>query len=308
MEEQKSIWLDGELVPWEEATLHVQSYGLLLGIGFFEALRCYETDEGPALFRLQDHLRRLGETMHTYLRPLPRPLDEIGAACKDVLRDNGLTQGYVRIVVFLGAGENPVAAPFRTAVVATASGAYVALPDEGGSHAMISSIQRPTVNSIPPAAKATGQYLNATLAQIEAMTSGYDAAILLNAAGNVVDGWVNNIFAVRDGRLRTPPISAGALAGITRATAMTLAGEQGIPVSEEELVRTDLYNADEVFLTGTQAGIVPVISVDRRQVGEGRPGPVTKALVDAYGDVVHGRTDAHAEWRELVGVAQPAGA
>lgn len=301
MEQQQKIWLDGELVPWKEANVHVTSYGMLLGIGFFEALRCFETESGSALFRPHDHLRRLEDTAHTYMRPLQRSRADLLRACKDVLNANELKQAYLRVLVFLGEGENPVAAEFRTAVIATASGPYMSMPAEGGVSAKISSIQRPTVNSIPPAAKATGQYLNATLAQLDAMAAGYEVAILQNQAGMVVDGWINNVFSVRDGKLRTPPVSAGALAGITRDSVITLARDRDLPVVEADLIRTDLYTADEVFLTGTQAGIVPVVSVDRRQVGDGKPGELTRRLGDAFEDAIHGRDEDHSKWLEAVG-------
>jgi branched-chain amino acid aminotransferase len=300
MEEQKTIWLDGAMTPWRDAAIHITSYGILLGIGYFEALRCFETPAGPALFRLTDHLNRLRETAHTYLATPPYSTEELAAACKAVLVENGLSEGYVRVLMVLGEGENPALAKYRTAIIATAGGPYMELPDEGGMHAKITGIQRPAPNVIPPAAKATGQYLNAYLAQAEAILGGYQNALLLNASGHVVDSWIHNVFTVKGGVLRTPPIHAGALAGITRATVSTLARERDIEVQEVNLVRTDLYNADELFLTGTQAGIIPVISVDRRQVGTGKPGPITETLIELFGDVVHGKVPAHAHWCELV--------
>lgn len=300
MEQQKTIWLDGDMTPWNEAAIHVTSYGVLLGIGYFEALRCFETPAGPALFRLTDHLNRLTETAHTYLATPPYSTEELADACKAVLVENALTEGYVRVLMVLGEGENPALAKYRTAIIATAGGPYMELPDDGGMHATITGIQRPGPNVIPPAAKATGQYLNAYLAQAEAMLGGYQNALLLNASGHVVDSWIHNVFTIKGGALQTPPIHAGALAGITRATVSTLARDRGIEVKEENLLRTDLYNADEIFLTGTQAGIIPVISVDRRQVGAGKPGAITLDLIELFDDVVHGRVSTHAHWCELV--------
>lgn len=301
MSKEKVIWLDGELVPWDEATIHVTSYGLYFGIGFFEAIRTFDTPAGPAFFRLADHLKRLSDTAHTYLATLPYSQSDLIAACKRVVRGNDLAECLVRPIVFLGDGDHPLAAKWRATVIAMARGPYVSLPDEGGIHAKISSFHRMSANALPPAAKATGQYLNAYLAQSDALGAKYDDALLLNEHGHVVDGWVHNIFVVRDGVLRTPPVSAGALAGITRDTMITLAREQGLTCVEENLVRTDLYNADEVFLTGTSAGLVPVISVDRRTVGDGKPGELSRTLADMFGDIVHGRVDTHAEWLEPVG-------
>lgn len=301
MAKEKVIWLDGELVPWDDANIHVTSYGLYFGIGFFEAIRTFDTPDGPAFFRLDDHLKRLANTAHTYLAKLPYSASDITAACKQTVKANGLTECLVRPIVFLGDGDHPLAAKWRATVIAMSRGPYVTLPDEGGVHTKISSFHRMSANSFPPAAKATGQYLNAYLAQSDALGAKYDDALLLNEHGHVVDGWVHNVFVVRDGVMRTPPVSAGALAGITRDTVITLAREQGLTCVEENLVRTDLYNADEVFLTGTSAGLVPVISVDRRTVGDGKPGEVSRTLADMFGDIVHGRVDLHPEWREPVG-------
>ncbi|MBB5802999.1 branched-chain amino acid aminotransferase [Saccharothrix ecbatanensis] len=300
MEQQQVIWYDGELVPWSSAQTHITSYGLMLGIGFFEAFRCFETKDGPALFRVDDHLRRLHESGHTYLRTFPYSSEQLKAACKEVVRANGLSECYLRVLVFLGEGANPATTPFRTAVIATTAGPYVNEPDANGFHAKISNVQRPAPSALPFTAKATGQYLNASLALIDALAGGYDSAILLNQSGHVVDGYIHNIFAVRRGVLRTPPVSSGALAGITRDTVLRVAEELDIPVEVEDILPAELYNADEVFLTGTQAGIMPIASVDRRKVGDGKPGAVARALSAAVDDVVHGRTQAHADWLEPV--------
>jgi branched-chain amino acid aminotransferase len=297
----KLLWLDGALVPWDEATLHVSSHGLHYGIGFFEGVRCYSTPDGPAIFRLSDHLRRLARSAATYLVQLPYPLEELAEACRAVVRENGLEACYLRPIVFLGEGPSPVAAPFRTAVIALADFPLLATSAQGGgAQAKVVSFQRMAPNAIPPAAKATGQYLNSYLAQTEALTSGYDEAILLNAHGYVTDGWAHNLFVVCDGVLRTPPVADGALPGIVRATVLTLAAEADIPAREERLVRTDLYHAEECFLTGTAAGIVPVVTVDRRPVGAGRPGPLTERLAARFADVTGGRVADHPEWREAV--------
>jgi branched-chain amino acid aminotransferase len=296
----KSIWLDGELVDWDKATVHVTSFGLHYGLGFFEGVRCYSTPAGPAIFRLADHVRRLRRSMAVYGFELPVPEEELASACKQVVSANGLTDCYLRPIVFLGDGPNLIEAEFRTAVIASEDGPLIGPPKESGASARISSFRRMSPNSIPPAAKATGQYLNSILAASEALMSGADEAIMLNESGQVTDGWAHNVFAVTDGALVTPPVSAGALPGITRETIMTLAAEDGIEVRAQDMVRSDLYLADECFLTGTAAGVVPVISVDDRSIGAGKPGPVTTALRDRLAEVMHGTgtVDTHPEWRE----------
>jgi branched-chain amino acid aminotransferase len=296
----KAIWMDGKLVDWDEATVHVTSFGLHYGIGFFEGIRCYPTPAGPAIFRLTEHVERLRRSMAIYGFELPYPVEELVQACKQVVSVNGLTDCYVRPIVFLGEGDNPIVAEFRASVIATEQGPLGGAGKEAGVRACISSFRRMSPNSIPPTAKATGQYLNSFLAEVEAISSGYEEAIMLSDSGQVSDGWAHNVFAVIGGVLVTPPISAGVLPGITRETIMTLAAEDGIEVRVGDLVRSELYLADECFLTGTAAGVVPVISVDGRNIGPGKPGPLTVGLRDRLAQVVHGAVDAHPEWRESV--------
>ncbi|HEY0697417.1 MAG TPA: branched-chain amino acid transaminase, partial [Micromonospora sp.] len=294
------VWLDGALVDASAATVHVSAHGLHYGMGFFEGVRCHGTPEGPAIFRLTDHLRRMARSAATYLVQLPYSVDDLAEACRSVIRANGLTDSYLRPIAFVGPGPNPLQAKYQVAVLASPNGPLVGGPKDTGVQAKISSFQRMPSHVIPPAAKATGQYLNSYLAQMEALTSGFDEAILLNTEGQVTDGWAHNLFAVRDGVLRTPPLSSGALEGVVRDTVLTLAREAGIPTREETLVRTDLYHADECFLTGTAAGIVPVVGVDRRPVAAGKVGSITQQLLSRYADVTTGRTSDHPEWRELV--------
>lgn len=294
----RTIWLDGELTGWDDATVHVTTCGLHYGIGFFEGIRCHMTSGGPAIFRLTDHLDRLQRSAAIYGVTLPFSVEDLAAACKLVVTANRLTDCYLRPIVFLGEGPNPLTARFRSAVIATAESPLVEDPKPDGVKAIISSFHRLSANSIPPTAKATGQYLGSFIAQNEALRSGADDAIMLNADGYVADGWAHNIFVLRDGVLVTPPLISGVLPGITRDTVLTLAAEDGIATGEHDLVRTDLYLADEVFLTGTAAGIVPVSAVDGRVIGTGKPGPVTSLLTDLLADVVTGRSGAHGEWRE----------
>ncbi|SCG54308.1 branched-chain amino acid transaminase [Micromonospora halophytica] len=295
------VWLDGSLVDWDDAQVHVSAHGLHYGIGFFEGVRCHGTPQGPAIFRLTDHLRRLARSAGTYLVRLPYSVDDLAEACRAVVRANGLTDAYLRPIVFLGPGPSPLTAPYRVAVLASTDGPLAGGTKEHGVKAKVASFQRMPSHVLPPAAKATGQYLNSYLAQMEALTSGYDEAILLNTEGHVTDGWAHNLFVVRDGELRTPHLASGALEGVVRDTVLTLAAETGVPVRADVLVRTDLYHADECFLTGTAAGIVPVLSVDGRPVGSGKVGPVTQRIATAYADLTTGRDTAHPEWRELVG-------
>lgn len=296
----KFAWLDGELVDWSDATVHVTTLALHYGIGFFEGIRCHDTPDGPAFFRLGDHLRRLARSAAVYGVALPHTAGELAQACRQVVLRNGLTDCYLRPLVFLGAGPNPLQAPFRCSVTASATGPLVGPPKEGGVRAQISTFQRYGANTLPPAAKASGQYLNAFLAQRAAIQAGYGEAILLNEAGFVADGWAHNVFVVADGELVTPPVWSGGLPGITRDTVLRLAAEQGIPVAERPLARSDLYLADECFLTGTAAGVVAVSSVDDRVLLCGAPGPVTRTVADLVTAVAAGATEAHPEWREYV--------
>ncbi|MEO3780298.1 branched-chain amino acid transaminase [Micromonospora sp. B11E3] len=295
------VWLDGSLVDWDDAHVHVSAHGLHYGIGFFEGIRCHGTPQGPALFRLTDHLRRLARSAATYMVSLPYTVDDLAEGCRAVIRANGLTDSYLRPIVFLGPGPNPLTAPYRVAIIASPNGPLVGGSKDHGVKAKVSSFQRMPSHVLPPAAKATGQYLNSYLALQEALTSGYDEAIMLNTEGHVTDGYAHNIFVVRDGELRTPTLASGALEGVVRDTVLTIAGEDGIPTRTDVLVRTDLYHADECFLTGTAAGIVPVLNVDGRTVGSGKVGPVTQQLAARYNDLTTGGNTAHADWRELVG-------
>jgi branched-chain amino acid aminotransferase len=294
--ETKFIWLDGEFVSFAAATVHVTNFALHYGIGFFEGIRCHGTPRGPALFRLGDHLRRLRRSAAIYDVTLPHSLDVLADACRQSVVRNGLTDCYVRPLVFLGEGPNPLAAPFRCAVIASGHGPLVGPPKERAARAKISSFQRYGGNALPPAAKATGQYLNAFLGQGEVLRSGYDEAIFLNEAGLITDGWAHNVFVVSDGELATPPLWAGGLAGITRDSVIRLATGLGIPVAERPLARSDLYVADECFLTGTAVGMIPVSSVDGREVGDGQIGPVTKRVEDELTATVTGASTAHPEW------------
>ncbi len=300
--EVEKIWMDGELVDWKDAKIHVLTHTLHYGSGVFEGIRAYETSRGTAVFRLADHIRRLYQSAFIYRKEIPYTQEQLVEATKQVIRANGLSSCYIRPIVFRGYGEmglNPLAAPVEVVIAVWPWGTY--LGEEGIKHgvrAKISSFRRNDVNHIPPAAKACGQYLNSILAKIEVTESGYDEAILLNNNGFVADGSGENVFMVRRGVLYTPPTSSGALEGITRDTIIRLAEDMDIPFRERDLVRTDLYLADEAFFTGTAAEVVPIREVDDRELGE--PGPVTRKLQDAFFAIVHGDDGRYDNWLEYV--------
>jgi branched-chain amino acid aminotransferase len=298
--EQKFIWLDGDLVEWADANVHVSTHALHYGIGFFEGIRSHATRKGPALFRLADHLRRLENSAAIYGIGLPFSVADMSSACHQVVSANGLSDCYLRPLVFLGPGPNPVTAPLRCAVMASAHGPLAGAPKTGGAKAQISAFQRYAANVLPPAAKASGQYLNSFLGQTAALRSGYDEAIFLSEAGFVADGWASNVLIVANGELVTPPLWTGGLPGITRDSVLRLAAEDGMTVAERPLVRSDLYLADEVLLTGTAIGVKAVESVDGRSMRAGSPGPVTTRLAELLAAAVTGQSGTHPEWLEYV--------
>ena len=296
------IWMDGEYVDWDQATVHVLTPSLHYGWGVFEGIRCYETSQGAAVFRLTDHLRRLFRSAKIYHMDPPVSLEGSVKVVKDLVAVNGLRECYVRPIVYLGYGEmglNPLGSPVRMAVACWPWGAY--LGEESfstGVRVKVSSWRRLDPNIIPPAAKATGQYLNSSLAKAEAVKAGYDEGVLLNAQGHVTDGSGENLFVVRDGVVCTPPLAAGCLAGITRDSVMHIAASEGIRVVEADLVRTDLYLADEAFFTGTAAEVVPIREVDDRVLGD--PGPITRRLQEVFTAATTGRDERYRDWVEPV--------
>jgi branched-chain amino acid aminotransferase len=296
----KIVWMDGHLVPWADAQVHVSCHGLNYGLGFFEGIRCQATPAGPAIFRLADHVSRLIRSASIYRITLPYSAAQLAGACKSVVRENSLDECYLRPITFLGENPDPFAAIWHVAIMALDTGPLVGEPSPDPRTAKVVSVARISANALPSAAKATGQYLNSFLAQVEARDSGCQDAILLNEHGTVSDAWAHNLFTVKEGVVMTPPGSAGILPGVTRASLLQLAAEAGLPVREQELTRTDLYVADECFLSGTAAGVTPLAAVDGRPVGDGQPGPVTRKLARMLSDVARGRVPDHPEWRELV--------
>lgn len=301
MQPTEKIWMNGELVDWEEARIHVASHGLHYGSGVFEGIRCYDTARGPAVFRLRDHLERLERSAKVLYMDLPYSVEELRQATHELIAANGLASCYVRPLAFYGYGELGVATagnPVDVIILSFPWGAYLGEESQrSGITATISSWERVGPNVIPHVAKATGIYLNSMLATTEARRAGYDEAIMLTRDGYVADGPGENIFVVADGVLRTPPLSMSILPGITRDTIIQLARELGHRVEETLLIRTDLYLADEVFMVGTATEVAPVRAVDDRELGVG---PVTRELQQAYVDVVHGRSERWSDWLDVV--------
>jgi branched-chain amino acid aminotransferase len=302
MNETEKIWMNGELVDWADAKIHVATHGLHYGTGVFEGIRCYETERGPAIFRLRDHMKRLVESAKLLYMEIPYSLEELDAAVLDTVGANGLQQCYIRPIAYVGYGElgvNPGENPVDVSVLAWPWGAY--LGEDGqknGITAKISSWQRIGPNVIPHVAKATGIYLNSMLATTEARRGGYDEAIMLTEQGMVADGPGESIFVVKNGKISTPDLSASILTGVTRDSVMQIAADLGYELQEKQIIRTELYLADEVFMTGTAAEIVPLRAIDDIEIG--KPGPVTQAIQQAYADAVRGRSERWAHWLEYV--------
>ena len=307
MQETEKIWINGELVDWADAKVHVGVHGLHYGTGVFEGIRCYDTAKGPAVFRLDEHLRRLADSARLLYMELPYTLEELRAACHELLGVNGIPEVYLRPFAYYGYGELGVSTrgnPVDVAIMSWPWGAY--LGEDGqrnGIRAKISTWQRVGANVIPHVAKATGIYLNSMLAVSEAQRAGYDEAILLTAEGYVADGSGENIFVVKDGLITTPPLSTSILPGITRDSVIQIAQDLGYVVEEGNVIRSDLYLADEIFMTGTAAEVTPVRSVDDHEVGVG---PVTLELQKAYLDTVRGKSERWSHWLDRVTVGEKA--
>ena len=297
------IWHNGELKPWQDANVHVMAHGLHYGSSVFEGIRCYETPDGPAFFRLGDHLKRLANSAKLYRIESPWPMDEIEHACHAVTAANGLDSAYLRPIIYRGYGSLGVAPsadlPVEAAIAAMKWGAY--LGEEGLAHGVdvcVSSWQRVAPNTIPAGAKAGGNYLSGQLVSMEAKGLGFHEGIGLGTDGLLSEGGGENLFLVSEGKLYTPPAAASILSGITRDTLITLAEHAGLEVIEQGLPREMLYFCDEAFFTGTAAEVTPIRSVDRRPVGDGTRGPITHMLQDAFFGLFDGRTRDDWGWLE----------
>ncbi len=304
MQPTKYIWMDGEFVDWDDATIHVLSHGLHYGTGAFEGIRAYETDRGPAVFRLTEHIERLARSCKALGIPIEWSVDEIVKASKELFSANGLVSGYIRPLVFYGTGSmglNPAGASVHTMIATWEWGAY--LGEDGvtnGIRVKVSSWRRIGHDSLMPNAKLTGGYVNSVQAKQEALRGGYDEAIMLNTDGFVAEGSGENLFLIRDGVVRTPSLASGVLEGLTREAVITMLRDDGYEVIEEAVTRTDLYYADEMFMTGTAAEVTPIREVDDRPVGDGRPGPVTKRAQEMFMDAVTGANERYADWLDYI--------
>ena len=300
MRATEKIWMNGELVDWADAKVHVGAHGLHYGSGVFEGIRCYETDSGPAVFRLTDHLQRLHQSAALLHMELPYSVEELRLASHELIGVNGLSECYLRPLAYYGYGElgvHPGTNPVDVVLMTWPWGTYLgedALTK--GIRAKVSSWKRVGPNTIPHVAKATGIYLNSMLAVIEATRAGYEEAILLTDDGFVADGSGENIFVVKDEIISTPDLSASILRGITRQVVIEIAQTLGYAVHERQLIRSDLYVADELFMCGTAAEVTPVRSVDDHEIGD--PGPVTKAIQDVFFAAVRGRDERFSRWLE----------
>lgn len=299
LEKTEKIWMDGKLVPWDEANVHVLTHSLHYGLGVFEGIRCYSTEKGPAVFRLREHVRRLINSAHVFLMKIPFSEEEIVSATIETIKANGLRECYVRPIAFIGYGAMglyPKGNPINLAIAAWPWGAY--LGEEGlekGIRVKTSSFVRTHVNTNMTRAKVCGYYVNSQLAKREALMCGYDEALLLDADGYVSEGSGENIFVVRDGKLKTtPPTSI--LEGITRDSILTIARDEGIAVKEERFTRDEVYISDEAFFTGTAAEITPVRELDGRTIGSGKRGPVTEKLQRKFFDTVKGKDPKYGHW------------
>ncbi len=294
------IWMDGELVEWRDAKIHVLTHTLHYGCGVFEGVRAYNTDQGPAIFRLKEHTQRLFDSAKILRMKLPFTQDELMQAQRDVVRANGLKSGYIRPLVWLGSekmGVSPKGATVHAMVAAWEWGAY--LGEDGmkrGIRVKTSSYTRHHVNITMTQAKAVSNYTNSILANMEATDDGYDEALLLDVSGFVSEGAGENLFVIKNGVIYTPDLSAGALNGITRNTVFAICADLGLKVVEKRITRDEVYICDEAFFTGTAAEVTPIRELDRLELGSGSRGPITEKIQTAFFDIVNGRNSKYAEW------------
>jgi branched-chain amino acid aminotransferase len=306
VEQADLIWHNGELVAWEDATVHVLTHGLHYGTGVFEGIRAYETPQGTAVFRHHDHLERLFKSAELYYMPIPYSLDELRSATHELITANDLRECYIRPIAFRGYGQMglyPLDAPVEVSIAVWPWGAYLGEESKrSGVRAKIASWRRISHDALIPHAKASGQYLNSVLAKIEASKAGYQESILLDHHGFVCEGSGENIYVIREGKLVTPPHTAGILDGISRKSVNQIARDLGHEIVERDIARAELYLADEVFLCGTAAELVPVREIDDHMIGDGQRGPVTTEIQRVFDDALHGRDPRYGEWLDIVKV------
>ncbi|MEM2878314.1 MAG: branched-chain amino acid transaminase [Candidatus Hadarchaeales archaeon] len=300
----KYIWMNGKLVPWKKATVHVLTHTLHYGMGVFEGIRCYRTPKGPAVFRLKEHVKRLENSAKLVGMKIPYSEENIISAIKNTIRANDIEECYIRPIVFYGYGVmglNPEGAPVNFAVAVWPWGTY--LGEEGlekGVRAKISPWIRIHPKILPPHAKLVANYANSILAKVDALSSGYDEAILLNVEGYVAEGPGENLFIVKKNKLITPPTSAGALSGITRDSVMKIAHDEKIEVMERDFKPDEIYDADEAFFTGTAAEVTPIREVNGRKIGSGNRGPITERIQRIFFNAVRGREKRYERWLDYV--------
>ncbi|HTA12766.1 MAG TPA: branched-chain amino acid transaminase [Solirubrobacteraceae bacterium] len=298
------IWMNGDFVAWEDAKVHVLTHGLHYGTGVFEGVRCYDTMLGPAVFRNAEHVERLRRSAELFYMELPFSDEQLREATLELVARNGLRECYIRPLVYRGYGSmglNPIEAPVDVTIACWEWGTY--LGDEGmrnGVRAMTSSWRRISPDSLIPHAKASGQYLNNVLAKLESVRAGYEEAILLDDHGHVCEGTGENIYIVRDGEIATPGQHSSILDGITRKSVIQIAQDLGYKVVERNVARAEMYLADEVFMSGTAAELVPVREVDSHKIGTGKPGEITRVLQAEFDDAIHGRSERYREWLDVV--------
>lgn len=304
MEKTKKIWMDGKFLNWDDANVHILTHSLHYGMGVFEGIRCYKCDDGrSAIFRLKEHTDRLFESAHIMLMEIPFTRDAINKAALEILKVNDMKEGYIRPIVFLGDGSMgvlPKNNPVRVAIAAWPWGAYLGEEAlKNGIRIKVSTYCRHHVNSMMTKAKVTGHYVNSILAKREAIADGYDEALLLDTEGYVSEGSGENIFIIKSNLLKTTPLTSN-LKGITRDSVMQIARDKGFEVKEERFTRDELYIADEAFFTGTAAEITPIREADKRKIGEGKPGPVTKTIQETFFNIVKGREKKYEGWLTYV--------
>ena len=304
MEPTDLIWMNGDFVAWEDAKVHVLTHGLHYGTGVFDSMRCYDTEIGPAVFRNVEHIDRLLRSAELYYMPVPYSADELRAATLELVARNGLRSCYIRPIVNRGYGQmglNPLEAPVDVTIACWEWGAY--LGEEGkskGVRAKVSSWRRISPDSLIPHAKASGQYLNSVLAKVESLKAGYEEAILLDDHGHVCEGTGENVYIVRNGEIATPGQHNSILDGITRRSLIQIARDLGYTVVERNVARAEMYLAEEMFMSGTAAELVPVREVDDHVIGTGGPGEITRVLQAAFDDAIHGRSERYREWLDVV--------
>ena len=298
------IWMNGELIPFEDAKVHVLTHALHYGTGVFEGIRAYETPRGTAVFRHQDHIDRLFRSASMYYMDIPFSRERLREATHELIERNGLRSCYIRPVVYRGAGPMglyPLDCPVDVFIAVWEWGA--SLGDEGKQHGVrgkVSSWRRIGADAVIPAAKATGQYVNSVLAKVEASKAGYEECILLDQRGMVCEGTGENLFVIKDGAIATPGFPSAILGGITRASVIQIARDQGYEVVERDIARGELYVADEVFMTGTAAELTPLREIDDHPVGSGEPGPITREVQGIFEDALHGRSERYAGWLDVL--------